>query len=417
MKSLCQWQKLRPFLWALCLYAYGLQTPSVMADTDLGTVRYHNFEVTQKVAEHVWFWEAIFNYYGGDTVVIHDTKYPNVIIDVVDFRQFAEQYKSGKNLSREEKNDWLNRYVKRYELALSRFKELGKEAVQYGPMEKRILSVYSRYRKALDEVYAGTATLRTQQGMADQFKIAAKRAEVFLPYMERIFRQQGLPVDLTRLAFVESMFNTKAVSKVGAVGIWQFMPDTARSFLLVNRYVDERQSPIKATYAAASLLKRNFQDLGSWPFAVTAYNHGAAGVRKASKTVGSRDLSALITKYKAPSFGFASQNFYAEFIAARNIYNRVYARSHHPNPNPLNIAAVKLGRSMSVAELLKGTSLDEKTLREYNPCLKAEAFGARKNQPLPKNFELVVPVSMEQEVRSSLSRNTFAAQPTARNRI
>lgn len=385
---------------------------------DQGKVNYHKFEVTQKVAEHVWFWEAVFSSYNADNMIIHDTRYPNIIVDVVDYRQFSAQYNGGRVLSREQKSDWVDRYVKRYELALSRFHERGKDAAQFGPMEKRILAVYSRHRPALADLLAGKATLRTQQGMADQFKTAAKRAEVYLPYMERIFRQQSMPVDLTRLAFVESMFNTKARSKVGAVGIWQFMPETARSFMLVNRYIDERQSPIKATYAAASFLKQNFKELGTWPLAVTAYNHGPAGMKRAARTLGTKDLSTIIYRYKSPTFGFASQNFYAEFVAARNVYNRSFAKKFNRDHNPLNITAIKLNKPTSVSELINKTPLDEKTLREFNPCIQKEYFASQRHKPLPRNYELVVPIAIENEVRSSLNnRGVIASQKSGRTRI
>ena len=84
--------------------------------------------------------------------------------------------------------------------------------------------------------------------------------------MEQIFEDHNIPKNLTRIAFVESMFNEKAISKVGASGVWQFMPSTAKDFIIVDKYIDERNSPIKATEAAAKLLKANFKLLGSWPW-------------------------------------------------------------------------------------------------------------------------------------------------------
>ena len=123
------------------------------------------------------------------------------------------------------------------------------------------------------------------------------------------------------MTFVESMFNTKAHSSAGAAGIWQIMPRTGRELgLKINKKTDERMDVMKATAAAAKLLKRNYKLLKAWPLAVTGYNHGAYGVKRAIRDVGSRDLVDLIDNYKKSTWGFASKNFYAELIAMIRIF-------------------------------------------------------------------------------------------------
>lgn len=95
------------------------------------------------------------------------------------------------------------------------------------------------------------------------------------------------------------------------------MPATARGLgLKVSRQRDERLDVLKATRAAARMLRQNYRMLGSWPLAITAYNHGPYGVRRAVQAVGSTDLMVLIERYEKSTWGFASKNFYAEFIAA-----------------------------------------------------------------------------------------------------
>lgn len=110
------------------------------------------------------------------------------------------------------------------------------------------------------------------------------------------------------------------------------MPSTARLYLKMELEYDERFNPLRATEAAARLLTANYKSLATWLLAITAYNHGAAGMRRAVRTTGSRDLGRIVTRYRSRSFGFASRNFYAEFIAA----TRVYAdrARHFPGTSP-----------------------------------------------------------------------------------
>ena len=79
---------------------------------------------------------------------------------------------------------------------------------------------------------------------------------------------------------------------------------------------EDTKSQIKA---AAQLLSYNYRVLGNWPLAITAYNHGAAGVRRAKERVGSDDIVRIVREYHSPSFGFASRNFYVSFLAALTI--------------------------------------------------------------------------------------------------
>jgi membrane-bound lytic murein transglycosylase D len=278
-------------------------------------------------------------------------------------------------------------------------------------MEQRVLQVYSKRKETLSRLFTEEIYLRTQQGLADEFERAADRANIYLPYMERIFKNRGLPHELTRIAFVESMFNREALSKVGASGVWQFMPNTARSYMTVNSYIDERRSPLKASYGAALLLEQNLKLLKAWPLAVTAYNHGAGGMQRAIRTVGSRDLDDIIRRYQAGSFGFASRNFYSEFLAARQVYKDLYEKGKVAHKNPMRIDHIRLDKPVSVHQLLTSTPLNQEVLKEYNACLLPKSF-TNKHQPLPVGFEIIVPQSMSDQVRRSLKtmRNPTVAR-------
>lgn len=363
------------------------------------------------------FWEKIFRRYKSSSFVIHDPELVDIVLDVVDYEAFAKKYNNGKPYTRTEKKELLNRYTDRYQLAIKRLQKLGKKALQYGPMERRVLEVYGKRKESLNRLFTEEIYLRTQQGLADEFVKASQRASQYLPYMENIFRNRSLPIDLTRIAFVESMFNKEAYSKVGASGMWQFMPGTARLYMTVNPFVDERLSPLKASYGAAVMLGQNKRLLKEWPLAITAYNHGPGGMKKAVRTVGTNNMDVILRRYQNPTFGFASRNFYSEFLAARNVYRDLYLSRRGNVANPMKIDHVRINKPISVAELLKRTPLDEATLKEYNDCLLPNAYSTHRNKLLPAGFEIIIPQHLASKTKIALKSHnagtvaTYKARP------
>ncbi len=184
------------------------------------------------VARQMRFWNVVFTEISSSTTIIHDLDRPEIIIDLLDYKKAQ----ADRSLTRKKREAMTRLYVKRYEQGLRRFATLKLSARSYGSIEERLYHVYKQSPHGLNALLGGRIKLRTQAGMSDEFKRAADRATVWLPQMEQIFKEEGIPTDITRLAFVESMFNPKALSKVGASGIWQFMPQTARSYMTVNHW-------------------------------------------------------------------------------------------------------------------------------------------------------------------------------------
>ncbi|MFQ5904433.1 MAG: transglycosylase SLT domain-containing protein, partial [Candidatus Binatia bacterium] len=148
------------------------------------------------------------------------------------------------------------------------------------------------------------------------------------------------------------------------------MRSTGRKFLRISRSVDERKDPLESTRAAARLLKENYNFFGNWPLAITAYNHGREGILRAVAKVGSNDLMEIIRRYRSRSFGFASKNFYAEFLAAVEVAKRVeefFPDLEYYPPFPLEELEVE--RTISVAALLKRTDISRSEFLEWNPAL------------------------------------------------
>lgn len=352
------------------------------------------FTVDGIVARQVKFWELIFHTYPSTSILIHDVDEPDRIIDLIDFKDSAKGNASHPVRGRSYRQRVAKRYVDRYEIALRRFAKVGESALQYGAIERRIWSTYAEDDSGRKKLLSGQVSIRSQSGLADEFARAAVSAQKYLPYMEKVFRDAGLPVELTRLPFVESMFNVKARSKVGASGIWQFMPQTARLYMKVDgRVVDERNSPWKATRAAAQLMADNYQALRSWPLAITAYNHGTAGMERATREVGTSDLGAIIERHSSPTFGFASRNFYAEFIAAVNTYEKLSKSSQLRNKRNASesISFTTLPKRASVAEVIRHSKVSKAKLSELNPCLLPGAFKRYQHRKLPAGYRLRLP--------------------------
>jgi membrane-bound lytic murein transglycosylase D len=212
--------------------------------------------------------------------------------------------------------------------------------------------------------------LRTQRGVREQFVSGLKISGRYLVEMRKIFREEGVPPELVYLPLVESSFNVRARSAAGAVGMWQFMPDTGRKFLRITDTVDERRDPLASTRAAARLLKENRRLLGNWPLAVTAYNHGTEGMFRAINAVGTDDLVQIIKRYQSPTFGFASKNFYAEFLAALHVAKNSEAHFPFLRPHPpLSLREVEIKRAMSIQSFLKPAAVSLGDFFEWNPAL------------------------------------------------
>jgi membrane-bound lytic murein transglycosylase D len=185
------------------------------------------------------------------------------------------------------------------------------------------------------ELLIGAAwNIRAQQGLREKVEEGILRARPLMPHILAILRRHNVPEELAALPMVESSFNPHARSKAGAVGLWQILRSTGTRYLNISRHRDDRRDPIRATEAAARLLRQNYKALGSWPLAVVAYNHGTVRVQAARAAVGSDAVEEIIARYSGRRFGFASRNFYPEFLAALEIIHPTILEHTPPIPDP-----------------------------------------------------------------------------------
>jgi membrane-bound lytic murein transglycosylase D len=162
--------------------------------------------------------------------------------------------------------------------------------------------------------------VKAQIGAGKTFRIGLERGYQYIPMIKKRLKAAGLPEELAFIPLIESSFNLKARSKVGALGAWQIMPRTMKLYVKApkNRLYDINF----ATDVAIKILKHNYELLGSWPLAVNAYHSGPGRLMKAQEFLGTSDICTITQNFEGRGYKTASRNYYAQFLAAKNLYYR-----------------------------------------------------------------------------------------------
>ncbi|MGC3983036.1 MAG: LysM peptidoglycan-binding domain-containing protein [Steroidobacteraceae bacterium] len=329
----------------------------------------------------IGFWKRVYTEVGTTGGFIHDDTRLDVVYSVLDFPAGVGAATRTKRIEDEKK------------FVAATLRKLAAGDDDLSKDERRVRDVWPADTRRSE--YADAAErVRFQLGQADRFKEGLIRSGIWREEIKRIFKRQGLPEQLAVLPHVESSFNTYAYSKVGAAGMWQFMRSTGKRFLRIDNVVDERLDPYKASVAAANFLQQNYAVVQSWPLAVTAYNHGAGGMRRAKEQLGTDDIGEIVRRYESKSFGFASRNFYACFLAALEIDSN--PEKYFPGVELLTADAsvvMPIKNFTSMPVLAKSLKLDTAELKQLNPSLLASVWTGSKR--IPAGYELRVPGSVD----------------------
>ncbi len=345
------------------------------------------FTAPEEIARRFNFWRRIYSVWSKDQYVMHLSQYPEVVVEAYDASR------SGKTVGDVRKEHMIKAVAEsqrdRYSKMFLQMHRTRNDESRFSPAMKRVSRSMAHIKDG-DKYLIAARTLRLQRGQRDFIASGLTVGPKYLPSIELEFKEQGIPVEISRLAYVESSFNLAAYSKVGASGVYQIMPATGRQYLKMHSGVDERQDPIKASRAAAKLLKMNYAMTGSWPLAITAYNHGVGGIRKAMRATGSKDIVTLINRYYGPSFGFASKNFYASYLgmlATLKDSDRLFPDV--PKVDALAFDNVRLSKSLSIQMLRKQYKISLTDISSLNPDISRAVL--RGNGFLPKGYVLKVP--------------------------
>lgn len=355
------------------------------------TVSSSHFPYPSALRPQVEFWKKIFASYSKFQSVIHDAENMKVY-KVLDFRPLLDEEGLDEATVYQIKQDQTKLEIEHIRSVLLKLQQCNPNCEDLGAEEQKIWNLYRNVKETNKFLQAaGDDRLRSQTGVKERFAEAIRVSRRYLKAMEAIFRQEGVPVELTRLPFIESSFNIQAYSKVGAAGIWQFMPSTGRLYnMRINHLIDERRDPLIASEAAARFLKSNYEKLGTWPLAITAYNHGPGGLANAVDQLGTDDIGVIIKNYKGDRFGFASRNFYPEFLAALQIeknFQDHFGPLHTEAPLVHDEVAIELPVPLRTAARFAGT--DEEELIFLNPALSDAVRDGR--LAIPHNYDLRIP--------------------------
>jgi membrane-bound lytic murein transglycosylase D len=364
-------------------------TDLLAVPTNSSYKRNKEFLVPSTLKGRVDFWVDIFAKHGKYQVVMHHRAFPQAIYSVLDMAR------EGEVLSPIAFDNYKKKMVATETKAIAdAIRKLAngitpktRLEIQVQKALQKVSGGSSKYKKALE-----TDMIRSQTGIKERYAEALKRSGRYMHIIEKVFIEEyGLPRELTKLPFIESSFDYTAYSSVGAAGIWQFMPRTGRAYgMQVGTVIDERRDVLKATKGAARYLSEAYQELGNWPLALTSYNHGVAGVKKKVRQAGTRNIVELIENPDLQAFGFASGNFWPEFLAALDIYDNY--QKYFPGlmkDSPRYYTTYTMPQSASVGYVSRKLGISVEKLQDYNYALSPAVWKGR--YLIPKGYQLRLP--------------------------
>jgi len=369
------------FLVALLPWA---ATPATSPDADA------IFPCPDSMREGVEFWKSVWTQWTLEQVVLHDTDHPSIVYEVFELPPPAgEVYTDGQR-----------EYVLgRREALQTRLAAIEQKVAGALPLadDEKALALMITEAAGSAGIVGASQRVRSQRGLRERFRRGLEISGRYHDAFVAVFREAGLPEELAYLPHVESSFQVAARSSAGAVGVWQFTRGAARKFMLLTPALDERLDPVASARGAARYLKTAYDALGSWPLAITSYNHGIEGMKAARDRFG-LDFPRILDAYDGRTFGFASKNFYKEFLAAREVANdpAAYFPEGLVPETPLAHDRAKIDRPTPAGGLASRYRVPLRQLAAINPAWTGRAL--RGSSLLPAGTEVWLPAGTLERV-------------------
>lgn len=354
------------------------------------------FAVPAGLEPQVEFWRKVYSHWGQNQAVLHDDRHLRLVYAELTLPgPLSDHYTAEQRDYVHQQKAWLQ----------ARLAELERRVGTGEPLDPGLQRLAGLITDTAGRgaIFGAADRLRSQRGLRERFKRGLEISGRYDAAFRQVFHKAGLPGDLAYLPHVESSFQAQARSSAGAAGMWQFTRGAARTFMNNHPALDERLDPLASARGAARYLGTAYRELGSWPLALTSYNHGINGMRRARDRYGD-DFARIVRDYDHPAFGFASRNFYAEFLAASRIAHdpQRYFPEGIRYQQPLNRDNVVLAEHQYAWQLARRFGVDKSTLVALNPAWTGPA--ARDEISLPAGVSVWLPAG-------TLARNRQLNEP------
>jgi membrane-bound lytic murein transglycosylase D len=362
------------------------------------------FDKPAAIAPNVAFWKRVYAEWRVDQIALHDEQDLSLV-----YRVIEAPPRGGKDARGRTRKQVVASAVSETAAALrSLQKKKPLKPDGLSDVEKEVFAAMQNVNRA--DKYDHADGVRAQNGMRERFLQGYQKSGLYEKFISDEMERNGLPRQLIGIAFVESLFFTGARSKVGAAGIWQFMPYTGKEYMHINAVVDERWDPMLATESAARYLKQAKTELDTWPLAITSYNYGRGGMRSLANAAGTNDFGVILAVTKGKRFGFSARNYYASFLAVLELLDE--APKHFGGVKklpPWTYDVVRAPFPLYAQQITTTGLVDAGTFDALNPALTAAAIAGRVF--LPHGLSFRVPAGAGEAVAAAL-----AALPDAEKR-
>lgn len=338
------------------------------------------FIVPTGFQKDVDFWGKVYREWDTHQVVFYDGT-SKAVYDVLDLPVVPKELSAQK----------YRKEVQKHQAAvLDELKRLNGEEVkeQPGALAKKIEDVVKKNTLPKEDL---VGRLKVQSGLRTQFQEGLRISGRYVDDMKAVLKAYQLPEELYAIVFVESLFAMNATSHAGASGPWGIMKNTGLELgIHINNFTDERVDPVVSTWAAARYLKKSFEGLQSWPLAITSYNYGYPGMMRAKKNLNTTDLSIIKEQHDGGYFGYASKNYYTEFLAALDcIKNQNHYFPEIKKEVKWQYDLVQLKRPANALDLVSFKVITKDNLSNLNPSLSKLTINGK--EVIPSDYSLRVP--------------------------